>query len=141
MRRPWGFRLGGALSIDVPTFRAWLENKFPQEQHGILWSGLFGLDIVNDRDMFFAIEQDPPPFSAWVEVIKAKLSALPDTIENLLEAEGNRSPSLSVLWARYDSPAAWRYFKSWVAGTEPDGPPPYMLPTGEIVEVASNDLQ
>lgn len=141
IRRPWGFLLSGSLSIDVPAFRTWLTHSFPLDEHGILWSGLFGRHIANYRDMFFAIEEGPPPFLAWVEAIKAKLAALPDTIDGLLQAEGDPSPNLELLKDGYEAPAAWRYFKVWAAGAEPNAPPPYRLPTGQLVDVAANDLQ
>jgi hypothetical protein len=139
MRRPWGFLLSGSLSIDVPTFRTWLSGKYPRDQHGVLRSGLIGRLIANETDMFFAVEDEPPPYLEWVEQIKRALAALPDTVEGLLSAEG-QPQRLRLVWDDWTAPKAWSYFKAWAEGDEPQHPPPHMLPTGQIVDVPANDL-
>ena len=138
IRRPWGFLLSGSFAIDVPAFRNWLTEKFPQEQHGILWSSILSRHIANEPDMFFAVEEGLPPYRDWVTQIRARLAALPDTVEGLLRAE--REPErLSLLWDRWRAPKAWSYFTAWAAGDEPTQPPPRRLPTGQIVNTAVND--
>src|SRR3954466_6683258 len=81
IRRPWGFLLSGTISIDVPAFRQWLTDRYPRDQHGILWSGLLNRHIANDADMFFAAEDGQPPYEEWVSLIRRRLAVLPDTIE------------------------------------------------------------
>ncbi|HEX6742118.1 MAG TPA: hypothetical protein VF079_10050 [Sphingomicrobium sp.] len=137
-RRPWGFVLSGSLAIDVPEFRSWLTKRFPKDQHGIMWSSILGRHIANEPDMFFAVEAEPPPYRQWVDQIRLALAALPDTVDGLLQAE--REPQrLRLVWADWDAPKAWRYFKAWAEGHAPDYPPPRMLPTGQIIDVAAND--
>lgn len=139
IRRPWGFLLGGSLCVDVPAFRTWLTNHFPSDQHGVLWSNLLGRNIANERDMFFAVdEEDQPPYRIWAEDIRTRLAAIPDTIAGLLEAE--RQPQrLRLVWDGWTAPKAWDYFSRWASGEEPCQPPPYMLPTGQIVDAPAND--
>ena len=138
MRRPWGFMLDGALSVDVPAFRSWLNEQFPADQHGILRGGFLGRHIAHERDMFFAVDEGPPPYREWITLIRTRLAALPDTIEGLLEAE--RQPQrLKFIWNDGVAPPAWNYFKAWASGSPPSGRPPFMLPDGQIVDTAAND--
>jgi hypothetical protein len=137
IRRPWGFLLSGVLSIDVPSFRAWLTNKFPKDQLGILWGNLGGWHIANDPDLFFGVEDENPPYEEWVNQIRRRLMVLPDTIDGLLRAEGERTQGLAPF---LDSPKAWNYFRAWAEGDEPEHPPPHRLPTGQVVGTpAAND--
>ena len=136
IRRPWGFLLSGALSIDVPAFRTWLTKEFAREEHGILRRGLGNWHIANDPNLFLGVEGEQPPFDEWVGRIRRRLAVLPDTIEGLLRAERDHAQGLSVF---LDQPKAWTYFKAWAEGDEPKHPPPHMLPTGQIVDTAAND--
>lgn len=89
--------------------------------------------------MFFAVEEGPPPYREWVALIKSRLAALPDTIEGLLAAE--RQPQrLKFIWDGWAAPPAWNYFEAWATGSPPGGRPPFMLPDGQIVDAAANDL-
>ena len=135
IRRRSGFLLSGVVSIDVPAFRAWLNNTFPKDQHGILWSGVLSRHIANERDMFFAVEEGQPPYHDWVMQIRRRLAVLPDTVEGLLRAKEEHAEGLQLDAA----PAAWRYFASWATGQPPANRPPHSLPDGRIVEAAAND--
>jgi hypothetical protein len=134
IRRPWGFLLSGALSIDVPSFRAWLTKKFPPDQRGILWGDLGGWHIANDPDLFLGVEDEDPPYEEWVNQIRRRLVVLPDTIEGLLRAEREHAQGLTPFLG---TPKAWSYFRAWAEGDEPGYPPPRMLPTGQIVDTAA----
>ena len=136
MRRPWGFLLSGVLSIDVPDFQEWLTTKFPRNRHDVLRSSLLSWHIANDPDMFFAAEEDDPPYDEWVNQIRRRLAVLPDTIPALLRAERDDVQGLKTY---FDSPNIWNYFKSWAEGAEPNHSPPDMLPTGQIVDTPAND--
>jgi hypothetical protein len=138
IRRPWGFLLSGSLSIDVPAFREWLTSKFPEDQHGILWSSLLGRHIANEPDMFFAVENEQPPYHEWVGTIRARLAALPDTIEGLLAAE-QQPHRLRLVWDNWTAPKAFSYFKAWANNESLENPPPCRLPDGRIVDAAAND--
>ncbi len=139
MRRPWGFLLSGVLSIDVPAFRDWLTSKFPRDRLGILRGPLSSRHIANESDMFFGVEEEIPSYPDWVNLVRRRLVVLPDTIEGLVRAVRETAPGLRFVWDDHASPKAWRYFEAWATGNEPDEPPPYMLPTGPIVDVAAND--
>jgi hypothetical protein len=140
IRRSWGFLLSGSLTIDVPAFRAWLTEKFPRKQHGILSGSLLNLYIANERDMFFAVEQEAPPYFEWIKTIRSRLVVLPDTIDGLLKAEREHAQGLMRLWDEHDSPKAWAYFKAWADGAEPKSPLPHRLPNWQVVDTARNDL-
>jgi hypothetical protein len=136
IRRPWGFLLSGALAIDVPAFRLWLTDKFPRDQHGVLWDDIAVWHIANDPDLFFGVEEEDPPYEEWVNQIRRRLAVLPDTIEGLLQAERARAEGLIMF---LDAPKAWSYFRAWAEGDEPNHPPPHSLPTGQIVDTPAND--
>jgi hypothetical protein len=138
IRRPWGFLLSGSLSVDVPAFRTWLQDSFPRDQHGIVWGSLLNRHIANEPDMFLGVEDEPPPYRDWVDLIRTRLAALPDTVEGLLAAE-DQPARLRVLWDDWAAPKAWGYFKAWATGDAPRRPPPFMLPDGQIVDAAAND--
>nr|WP_294167354.1 hypothetical protein [uncultured Sphingomonas sp.] len=138
MRRPWGFLLGGSLRVDVPSFRTWLNAKSPAEAHGVLHASLLGRLIANEPDMFFAVVVEPPPYDAWTQSIRARLAALPDTIEGLLRTE-QEPERLRLVWDNWTAPKAWSYFKARAVGDEPKSPPPFMLLDGQIVDAAAND--
>lgn len=138
MRRPWGFLLSGSLAIDVPAFRAWLSEKFPRDQHGILWGSLLGRLIANEPDMFFAVEDEEPPYEEWVRQIRQCLAALPDTVDGLLRAE-KEPERLRLVWDNWGAPKGWSYFKAWAESDPPSHPPPHMMPDGRIVDAAAND--
>lgn len=88
--------------------------------------------------MFFGVESGQPPYNDWIGLIRARLAALPDTIEGLLAAE-QQPVRLSMVWDGWQAPKAFNYFKSWASGFPPQNPPPYMLPDGRIVDAAAND--
>ena len=138
IRRPWGFLLSGCLAINVPAFREWLNEQFPRDEHGILHGSLLARHIANERDMFFAVEDEPPPYADWVRQIRQCLAALPDTIEGLLAAE-QQPQRLKLVWDDWAAPRAWSYFKAWAAGNAPSSPPPFLLPDGQIVDAVAND--
>jgi hypothetical protein len=139
IRRPWGCQLSGTLLIDVPAFRSWLCERFPIEKHGIVSGGLLFRHILNERDMFFAVEDEQPPYQEWVSLIRRRLAVLPDTIGGLLRAVREKAPGLRIVWNDHESPKAWSYFEAWATGNEPNNPPPQRLPTGQIVDIAAND--
>ena len=130
--------MSGSLTIDVPAFRSWLSEKFPKDQHGILWGSVLGRHIANEPDMFFAVEDGLPPYEEWVKQIRQCLAALPDTVDGLLKAE-SEPKRLRLLWDDWGAPKSWNYFKAWATGDPPMHPPPYRLPNGRIVDVAAND--
>ena len=139
MRRRWGFVLSGALAIDVPAFRTWLTERFPRDQHGLLTNAVIARHIGNFSDMLFAVEDGRPPYGMWVAKIRERLAVIPDTVEDLLQAERAQSPGLMLLWDENYSDPAWGYFRAWATGQKLDIPPPSTSPTGQIVYAAAND--
>ena len=139
LRRPWGFLLDGVFAIDVPAFRSWLTEAFPRDQQGIVRDCLLARHVANEPDLFFGVERpERPPYREWVHQIRARLAALPDTIEGLLTAE-QQPERLRLVWDKWIAPKTFRYFKAWATNDAPTSPPPYTLPDGRIVDAAAND--
>ena len=60
MRRLGAFVLSGVLSINVPAFRAWLAEQFPEDQLGILCNSLLSRHIGYELEEFYEVQDYLP---------------------------------------------------------------------------------
>ena len=81
MRRLGAFVLSGVLSINVPAFRAWLAEQFPEDQLGILCNSLLSRHIGYELEEFYEVQDGLPPYREWANQISRQLSVMPSTIE------------------------------------------------------------
>lgn len=134
IRRPWGFNLGGYIGLELPGLREWLGSPAAIGAPGIFHTTFTCYHIANDNFLarFQIIEGEAPPADEWVDRIKARVTALPTTVAELIETYTARPEQLGCLVSGWGD-EEWKFLLAWHRDPKAARVVPRMLPDGRIV--------
>ena len=110
----WGFRLSGSIGFDLAELRAWLNSKFSRKELGIFRLGFVARHIANYPDIggFSRTLDEDIPMVEWVQQIKERLSELPSTLAEVVEAYRDAPHRLLGMEHGVNKPA-WDFLLDW----------------------------
>lgn len=133
IRRPWGFAYVGAIGIEIPALRQWLATYKREEERGIFRS-CFVLSLIANEDILgnFMIEHgEPVPSDVWAGLLTDRLSNVPATMDELIDAYQRRSKVLGSLVNPHDQ-HAWEFLLAWRNDPDPSMHVPSRRPDGRV---------
>jgi hypothetical protein len=128
IRKWWGFTLSGAIGFDLTELRAWLNARFKREELGIFRLGFVSMHIANYHDIgrFMKALDEDIPMTEWVALIRHRLSELPSTLEEVIDAYRSHPKQLFRLDDRFNKPA-WDFLLDWYPERDTARPIPQSL--------------
>jgi len=133
-RRSWVFVYSGAIGIEIPALRSWINKYKPGEGGGIL-RGYFTAYIIANEDVLnkFMVEfGNPVPADLWAGLLRDRVARIPSSLEMLLSTYRTNREELGWLAHPHTKPA-WDFVQRWRANPDPSLHVPRMSPTGQIV--------
>jgi hypothetical protein len=128
IRQWWGFTLSGSIGFDLAGLRVWLNARFKREELGIFRLGFVSMHIANYPDIgsFRRTLDDEIPMVEWVGQIKERLTELPRTLDEIVDAYRKTPHRLLRMDDRFNKPA-WDFLLDWYPQRDTARPVPQNL--------------